>query len=325
MFVYNLEKLSPDGYKQLATDITHARLYYDDFTGTNFIQGTFLNGSTSIIQFDETGVAFTLFKMFTSTDGVNYTERESFGGDVGTTLISASMILDPNDYSEALPYPKMTVIDGVKVFAPSAGGTGTVVGTGVDYLFCRGRLVQHNSLRSGKAYFGAYSINSDTGVYEFPSTLFPEMTIADSYSVSKSGKISTGFYAVQFVTDNGFGSLNGFLTSISGALGTSYRWENLVYPIWKKATPTYVYYPPQGYDPEFYQWENIITNEFVGTLVICPNEEQTAVSGTSGAGLAEGVMYLKTYDADGVLADNILTAGITVEFRVFPNLGLITT
>lgn len=315
MFVYNLEKLSPDGYKQLATDITHARLYYDDFTGTNFIQGTFLSGSTSIIQFDETGVAFTLFKMFTSTDGVNYTERESFGGDVGTTLISASMILDPNDYSESLPYPKMTVIDGVKVFAPSAGGTGTVVGTGVDYLFCRGVLVQHNSLRSGKAYFGNYAINGDTGAYVFPNTINPEMTIADSYSVSKSGKVSTGFYALQFVTDNGFGSLNGFLTSISGALGTAYRWENLVYPIWKKATLTY--------NENSELWENIITNEFVGTLIICPDEQQAAVSGTSGTGLAEGVMYLKTYDADGVLADNILTAGITVEFRAYPNLGFI--
>lgn len=303
MFVYNLEKLSPDGYKQLATDITHARLYYDDFTGTNFIQGTFLSGSTSIIQFDETGVAFTLFKMFTSTDGVNYTERESFGGDVGTTLISASMILDPNDYSESLPYPKMTVIDGVKVFAPSAGGTGTVVGTGVDYLFVRGRLIQENTIRSGKAYFGTISINGDTGAYEFPGNITPELTIADSFSLSGSAKISTGVYRLQFQTD----AANQFVEAIREPPGRSYVFEQSVYPIWRKVTPTYIPFPGSE------QYENVLTNEFMGTLVLCIDEGD-------GFNFGSGAIIIKTYDPDGVLADNILTAGITVEFRAFPNL-----
>lgn len=311
MFVYNLEKLSPDGYKQLATDITHARLYYDDFTGTNFIQGTFLSGSTSIIQFDETGVAFTLFKMFTSTDGVNYTERESFGGDVGTTLISASMILDPNDYSESLPYPKMTVIDGVKVFAPSAGGTGTVVGAGVDYLMCRGRLVQNNVLRSGKAYFGNYGFDAATGILNYPNTLSPELTIADSWSLSLSQKISTGIYALQFRTDNGSGTVNGFVTAITDPPGYSLRFEQQVYPIWRKYETVF------NNDPEILMYEGVLTNEYMGTMVVAIDTESVAGSFSSG------VIHIKTYDTDGVLADDILTAGITVEFRAFPNLGLL--
>lgn len=308
MIVINLEKLNPDGFKQEATDITHGRLYYDDFAGNNYIQGSFVTGLTATMQFDPTGVGFSLFKLYTSTDGTNYTERKSYGGDNGVTAIDSGMILDPNDYTTLLPYPKMEVVNGKKVFVPGAGGAGTAVGAGVDYLMCRGRLVQNNVLRSGKAYFGSYSINYYTGAYEYPNTILPELTIADSWSLSGSAKLGTGIYALQFKTDN----VNAFVEAISDGVSNSYVFEQSVYQVWRKVTSTL-----NEEDPENPFYENILTNEFVGTLVLCI-DENTNASYTFDT----GCIILKTYDTDGVLADNILSAGITVEFRAFPNLYL---
>lgn len=310
MIVINLEKLNPDGFKQEATDITHGRLYYDDFAGNNYIQGSFVTGLTATMQFDPTGVGFSLFKLYTSTDGTNYTERKSYGGDNGVTAIDSGMILDPNDYTTLLPYPKMEVVNGKKVFVPGAGGAGTAVGAGVDYLMCRGRLVQNNVLRSGKAYFGNYSFDGATGILYAPNTLSPELTIADSWSLSLSQKISTGIYALQFRTDNGSGTVNGFVTAITDPPGYSLRFEQQVYPIWRKFETVF------NNDPEIL-YEGVLTNEYMGTMVVAIDTE--SVAGT----FSSGVIHIKTYDTDGVLADDILTAGITVEFRAFPNLGLL--
>lgn len=311
MIVINLEKLNPDGFKQEATDITHGRLYYDDFAGNNYIQGSFVTGLTATMQFDPTGVGFSLFKLYTSTDGTNYTERKSYGGDNGVTAIDSGMILDPNDYTTLLPYPKMEVVNGKKVFVPGAGGAGTAVGAGVDYLMCRGRLVQNNVLRSGKAYFGNYGLDAATGILNTPNTLSPELTIADSWSLSLSRKISTGIYALQFRTDNGYGTVNGFVTAITDPPGYSLRFEQQVYPIWRKYETVF------NNNPEVLQYEGVLTNEYMGTMVVAIDTESVAGSFSSG------VIHIKTYDTDGVLADDILTAGITVEFRAFPNLGLL--
>ena len=305
MFVYNVEKLNPDGFKQEATDITHARLYYNDFAGNNYVQGVFVDGSTSTVEFDETGIGYYLFKMFTSIDGVNYIERPSFGGTNGTTLTGAGMILDPEDYTESLPYVKMQVVDGVKRFVPGAGGSGVTVGTGVDYLFVRGRLIQENTIRSGKAFFGGIAVNGDTGAYEFPNTLTPELTIADSWSLSRSEKISTGIYALQFQTD----AADQFVDAIANPAGRSYVFEQTTYEVWRKLTPTY--------NAETEQYQAILTNEFVGTLVLCIDTES---SGSLSHTFSSGAIHVKTYDPDGVLADNIITAGVTIEFKAYPSL-----
>lgn len=312
MIVINLEKLNPDGFKQEATDITHGRLYYDDFAGNNYIQGSFVTGLTATMQFDPTGVGFSLFKLYTSTDGTNYTERKSYGGDNGVTAIDSGMILDPNDYTTLLPYPKMEVVNGKKVFVPGAGGAGTAVGAGVDYLMCRGRLVQNNVLRSGKAYFGGYSFNTSTGVLESPFTITPELTIADSFSLSQSERISTGIYALQFQSDTGSGIGNRFVAAISEGLGNSYIFEQQVYPVWRKYETVF------NNAPDILEYEGVLTNEFMGTMIVAIDTESSGSVTTHG--FSNGSIHIKTYDPDGVLADDILTAGITVEFRAFPNL-----
>ena len=304
MKVINLDKYNEDGFKQKATDITHGRLYYDDFAGNNYVQGTFKSGSTSTMQFDLTGVGFTLYKLFTSTDGTNYTERDSFGADYGDTVIDSSMILDPNDYTTLLPYPKMEVVDGKKVFVPGAGGSGVTVGTGVDYLFVRGRLVQNNVLRSGKAYFGGYAYDAATGVLNTPSNITPELTIADSFSLSGSNKVSTGIYLLQFQTD----AANQFVGAIRTPPGRSYVFEQTTYEVWRKYETVF------NSDPDIMEYEGVLTNEFMGTLVLCVDSQEAVTNFTTGG------LIIKTYDPDGVLADNVLTAGITVEFRAFPNL-----
>lgn len=91
MIVVNLEKYSEDGYKKSANslnasapdNIKYVRFYYNDFQGSNFIQAEFVSGYNSLVQADNESIAYNKFKMFTSTDGINYTENKSYGGDYG--------------------------------------------------------------------------------------------------------------------------------------------------------------------------------------------------------------------------------------------------
>ena len=199
----------------------------------------------------------------------------------------------------------MEVVDGKKVFVPGAGGSGVTVGTGVDYLFVRGRLIQENTIRSGKAFFGGMSVNGDTGAFEYPLTISPELTIADSFSLSRSEKISTGIYALQFQTD----AADQFVDAIANPAGRSYVFEQTTYEVWRKLTPTY--------DENSEQYIPVLTNEFVGTLVVCIDTEST---GATSHTFSSGTIHVKTYDPDGVLADNIIKAGVTIEFKAYPNL-----
>jgi hypothetical protein len=64
----------------------------------------------------------------------------------------------------------------------------------------------------------------------------------------------------------------------------------------------------------------VLTNEYMGTVVLAIDQSVDAV-GLSGTNQGSGVLIIKTYDTDGVLSDNILTAGVTIEFRAFLNLA----
>jgi len=88
----NLERLSGDGYKMNANNplvtppsyIKYAQLRYTPFTSAEAIQGTFVTGAYSTVEFDVTGANLTRYlKLYTSTDGTTYNEVKSWGGTDG--------------------------------------------------------------------------------------------------------------------------------------------------------------------------------------------------------------------------------------------------
>jgi len=88
----NLERLSGDGYKMNANNptastpsyITHAQLRYSPFTSSEAIQGAFVTGANSTVEFDVTGANLTRYlKLYTSVDGTTYNEVKSWGGTDG--------------------------------------------------------------------------------------------------------------------------------------------------------------------------------------------------------------------------------------------------
>jgi len=105
MIVVNLERYTDDGFKTSANSLNasapdrvkYVRFYYNDFLGSNFIQGEFVNGYNSTVQADNESVAYNKFKMFTSTDGIYYTENKSYGGDYGYPVndsLKRQLVLD---------------------------------------------------------------------------------------------------------------------------------------------------------------------------------------------------------------------------------------
>lgn len=90
--IVNLERLSGDGYKMNANSplvtppsyIKYAQLRYTPFTSAQAIQGTFVTGAYSTVEFDVTGANLTRYlKLYTSTDGTTYNEVKSWGGTDG--------------------------------------------------------------------------------------------------------------------------------------------------------------------------------------------------------------------------------------------------
>lgn len=94
-FVYNLNRLSGDGYKMNAnnplvaepTNITHAQLRYDDYLSPNIIQGEIVGqyGTNSSVLFTVTQ-SRNDYKLYTSTNGTSYTEDKTFGGNTGVSI-----------------------------------------------------------------------------------------------------------------------------------------------------------------------------------------------------------------------------------------------
>ena len=97
--IINLEKLDNDGRKQPANDptlstpdnITHCQLRYNTFTSSYVIQGVAVTGASSTFEFTVSDALFYWkFKLYTSTDGTNYTEKKSYGGSAGKHLFDNS-------------------------------------------------------------------------------------------------------------------------------------------------------------------------------------------------------------------------------------------
>ena len=97
--IINLEKLDNDGRKQPANDptsstpdnITHCQLRYNTFTSSYVIQGVAVTGASSTFEFTVSDALFYWkFKLYTSTDGTNYTEKKSYGGSLGKHLFDNS-------------------------------------------------------------------------------------------------------------------------------------------------------------------------------------------------------------------------------------------
>lgn len=231
MIVVNLEKYSDDGFKQSANSliaagpdvVTHARLYYDSFAGVDFIQGAFVNGNNSTVEFDPAGVTFTKFKLFTSTDGTNYTERKTYGGTDGRDELNESFAIDPADFADNQIIVK-TTISTIEQFIPiDIDDLLFNIGyaSSVNYLL-RGKLVQDNSVQSGKAFFGTYTVNPDDGtLIDGTNSNYGNdnryMSIATRARRVNSEKVSTGIYSVQFqISSDGIVYINGFVAGVNG-------------------------------------------------------------------------------------------------------------
>lgn len=245
MILVELDKYAEENnYKQPANNpnaaspdnITHARLYYNTFAGSNYIQGSFVPGSNSSVEFDDDGVTYTKYKLFVSTDGTTYTERKSFGGTDGKDCITSQHLLSPLGIANwYLPVKKSQGGSDVVVFDSLSNiitGAGISVSSdAVDYYYVRGRLVQQNTVQSGKAFFGATFVDENTGLYS-ASIINPTQTIADQFNRTTSSKVSTGKYYLQFRTDIGSGLADGFIEEIAGTF--SYKFESFVRPLYKK-------------------------------------------------------------------------------------------
>lgn len=106
--IVNLEKLNSYGLKQPANNpnyvtpdnITHAQLRYNDFTSSYVIQGSAVGGANSTFEFDVlrqdlllSGKTHSRMKLYTSTDGTNYTENKTYGGSLGKSLYEEGLFI----------------------------------------------------------------------------------------------------------------------------------------------------------------------------------------------------------------------------------------
>lgn len=306
MIVIPIDRLSEDG-KRIPNNlaqipVTHARLYYDTFANSDYVQGVLVDETCSF-EFDVselTASDLTAVKLFTSTDGTNYTEDESYGGTEGAPLPPTVTGIDTDDFAE-----------GDLIIKQGNGFVGTTLSAqmaaegidqgGVDYFFVRGILCQENTIDSGKAYFGSVALDVGTGILS-QSLINPEVTIATSFYKTGSSKVSTGIYRLQFRV----GTTNGFITGLEGSQN-SYKFESLVYPIYNKLTVTEI-------DPGV-EWEAVRTCEKIGDLIL-------DVSSDDGiADFASGILRIETRNTAGTLTDGLLKGGLTVEFKAFNNLG----
>jgi len=320
MITVELDKYSEENYyKQPANspiadspdNVTHARLYYNTFAGSNYIQGDFVTGSNSTVEFDNTDVDYILFKLFTSTDGTTYTERKSFGGTVGKDCVTSQHLLSVKDVTDwKIPVKKTQGGSDVLVFDTLSNiitGAGvSVTATGVDYYVCRGILSQHNNVNSGKAFFGKVVVDTDTvGPDYYPTDITPvssNQTLATSWSKALSVKVSTGKYYLQFRESGA----NGFRIELAGTNNAA-KFENFVIPLWKTRTITAI---PDAEESPFFTDETL-QNEQIGTLTLDVSSDEGAQYYTDGR------LLIETRDMNGDLADNLLFAGYTIAFKAY--------
>lgn len=104
--IVNLTKTDGDGKLMQANNplapspsyITYAQLRYYPFTSAESIQGAFVDGANSTVEFDVAGSHLTkLLKLYVSTNGTTYAERKSWGGTEGKTLINPTVSVEGED------------------------------------------------------------------------------------------------------------------------------------------------------------------------------------------------------------------------------------
>jgi len=279
---------------------------------TNTIIGTEVDGVPGYYDFAdvEYGVAY---QRWAGTSLSTLSVDESFSDEDGKILAvipDDTIVLDANDLTDDAPYLKAAGTAPNRYWTGGTGGGSTSSG-GVDYLYVRGTLVQHNDVQSGKAFFGSTIVASDTGIIQ-ANIGTPEVTIADSFSRTMSSKISTGIYALQFRTDNA----NNFVESLAGLF--QYKFEPRIYTVWGSRQVDFVEDPEAG---DVYYSSNV--PEIKGYLVFDNKEYFTGYSDgqpVSTAYYQDGQLIVKTYDENWVLADNIIEQGVTIEIRAFESI-----
>ena len=249
MIVVNLEKYAEENYyKQPANspgaaspdNITHARLYYDTFAGSDYLQGSFVSNNNSTVQFDNSAISDSVFKLFVSTDGTTYTELKTYGGTEGRDEFSSAMVIDGATYDD---YDIPTALNDV--FVPKSLTEIVEAGTLSmnDYYFVRGKLHQDNTLYSGRPFFGSVSVNAETGALVgssssyFANSANNLVNTVSNYVYRTGGaKVTTGTYYLQCQVGATTGAaVNGFITALNGS-AFRYKFENSVFPVYGSRT-----------------------------------------------------------------------------------------
>lgn len=206
MIVVNLEKYSEDGFKKPANslnasapdNITHVRFYYNDFAGSNFIQGEFVDGYNSLVQADNESIAYGRFKMFTSTDGRTYIENKSYGGDYGASVndpLRRQLVLHASFVDPGTADP----ITFDRIYSDPSGG------------FFDGGII-NQTVHSGGAGW-SYDFHCTTGVGNTNSQKIEEYF---GYTSETSHTIEG---VAGFITNNdGFGDLGGLVLQVTTSL-----------------------------------------------------------------------------------------------------------
>jgi len=186
--VINLETLDNDGKKIPANNpnestpdnITHCQLRYNTFTSSYAIQGVAVTGSSSTFEFDLSGVTYTEFKLYVSTDGTNYTEKKSYGGTTGKTIYTSSA-------GAVLTTGNQTVA-GIKTFSaiPIISSTATTGTQAVNKTFVDTRA----GIKQWKGYIGQAEPNIPTDT----------VIINTTGSTPTYTRDSNGYYLMTFPT-----------------------------------------------------------------------------------------------------------------------------
>jgi len=187
--ILNLERIDSDGKLIPANNpnyavpsyIKYAQLRYNTFSNSYVVQGTFLaTGESSTIEFDLSSVSssYTLFKLYTSTDGVTYTEDKTYGGTTGRTIFTsiAGTVMTTGDQT----------IAGVKTFSSLPVSNATV---------------SSNSQLTNKTYVDrAYgqSIKLVLNQTVTGAITYRILYNKTSYSISSSVRNSAGDYSITF-------------------------------------------------------------------------------------------------------------------------------
>lgn len=201
----------------------------------------------------------------------------------GTARNEDTLYLDPNDF-EVGQVLAVDTVNGEKVFVGRDSVTGVSNEPDVDYLYLRAILKQKTGLYSNK--LNLFSTDQHHEI---------DMTIADTFSLSMSSRVSAGIYKLQFLT-HGTGQFADLITEESAKGWNSF--ESKVYPLFGH----YVYNDSLETD--------VWTEELYGYLVFPAKPNY-------GDDYPYGILSARTYDANWVLSDNILKDGVVVELKCF--------